>query len=215
MASNSIAGTDIDIVQLGVVHSWCDGDRNGRWRLEGSLTAVETPLQSAYGGLIGIGYQFAVGERSSITPSLRVGYEDFELSDDQVVADVAVTLATSFPLDDGATAPLVTLEWVPEYTNRGSSIDQGLSFEDSIFTNYLASGLDMPLGDNFRGRVTASHRYIGGDNVVGSIVGLSFSFRPYTPDRCAGYCWNAELSLSRGDADYQSFLLGFSTRFGR
>ncbi|KSB89268.1 hypothetical protein AS593_12000 [Caulobacter vibrioides] len=218
-ASNSIGDVDIRIAQLAATHSVCLGERDARLRFEGSLSIVDVDGGGdARGGLAGVGLQFALGSRGSATPIVRLGYEDFERGDDQVVADVAVMLATTIQAGGGPPGkePLLVLEWTPEYTSRQSTaaLNQGLRFDNAAFTNYAAIGYDTQLGQNFRGRVGLGHRYIGGDNLVSSIGTLSASFRPISLD-CGGYCWNFEVSYSRGDHDYEGLMIGVARRFGR
>jgi hypothetical protein len=214
--ANSIGDSDVRIVQLAGTYSQCHGSYDGRFRFEGSLAAVDNEGRKAYSGLVGAGYQFAAGAHGSITPVVRLGYENFKDGPDQVVFDAAVMASTSVALGPGGDASLIVLELTPEYVNRqaSSALNDGLRFRNAAFTNYAAVGYDRALGDHFRGKFTVSHRYIGGGNIVSSIGGVSVSLRPLSLD-CAGYCWNFEASYSRGDSDYEGALISISRRFGQ
>lgn len=221
-ASQSEFGTiDQSILAASLSRSYCDGTRNGRWRFEGSLARVDQPGGDTSSLLVGAGYQFAIGERASITPMVRIGYASVRGGDDQTVASVGVSFVSTTILNEEANrqATWLTFEAVPEYSSWQSTDAgfQGLTLDDGVFTNFAAVGLDFPMGvSNYRGRARIGHRYIDSDGPTRSITSVILSVRR-DPARtmCEGQCWSADLWLSQGDGDYSSVLIGFSRPFGR
>jgi hypothetical protein len=220
LAGNRFGDIDQSVGAVAMTFSQCDGQRNGRWRVEGNLAVVDDRFGTAESALFGVGYQFALGSQASITPVARIGYAHFDTIDDQLAAGVGVVIAGSVFLDKVRKAKGVwlTIEAAPEYTRWQSAATglEGFDFGDGVFSNFAAVGLDLPLWGRYRGRVRLGNRYIDSDGPTRTINSAIFSFRrDPVGKQCGRGCWNADLWLSEGDGDYQSVLFGLSTPIGR
>ncbi len=219
LAHNDFGGVGQDVGSAAVTYSFCDRNYRSRIRFEGNFALVDEGPNQSQSALIGIGYQFALGDRASITPTLRVGYASFDTTADQVAAGASVTLAGSKLLGSDNGGPWFTYEVVPEYTSWQSAdaVLQGFDFNDGNFSNFTAVGVDFPLAGAYRARARIGHRYIDSDGPVTSITSAILSLRrdplPETP--CGAGCWSIDLWLSKGDGDYESVLIGLSRPFGR
>lgn len=219
LARNEIGPVQQDIASAAVSHSFCDGDRNGRWRFEGNLSLVDDDFDQAQSVVAGVGYQFSLGPTTSFSPVARIGYASFGNADDQVAAGVGLIFSHSAFVSEnqGADATWLTFDFAPEYTNWQSTdvAAQALSFDDGVFSNFAAAGVSFPV-QNLRGRFRVAHRYIDSEGPVSSIGSVILSLgRDTLGGACNGKCWNVDLWFSKGDGDYSSVLIGLSSPIGR
>jgi len=202
VAHNSYTLADQTAVTGVVTRSSCLSD-SVRLRLEGAATYVDEDGRESQAIVFGGALPFFLWENASLTPSAHVGYENLHSGNDQFVTSAGITFEQQFVFaDEDSNADnntRLSFALRPEYSNR-EAVDASLvSGGDAVHVTGQAR-LSLSLGQNWRGRATATYVDVGGNSSIDRIGSIGFGIGQVER---GWYNWALDLTYRKGDSNYE------------